>query len=165
MVSLGYGPDGKRIRRKVSGKTRAVVQERLRALHSDLDSGVRASPNYTVRRAAQDWLAEGLDGRSAKTVKKNENVLAPILTAIGSRRLRETADDVRQALTAARFRRCPPILELCGAEAGFVQPKHWSGRFSAITVCRSVTGSVVNSPPPRNVMPGLPVSELWVTLV
>ena len=101
VVSLGYGPDGKRIRRKVSGKTRAVVQERLKALHSDLDSGVKASPNYTLRRAAQDWLARGLEGRSAKTVKKNENVLAPILTAIGSRRLRElTADDVRQALTA-----------------------------------------------------------------
>jgi integrase len=101
VISLGYSPDGKRIRRKVSGKTRAVVQDRLRALHSDLDSGVKASPNYTVRLAAQDWLAEGLEGRSAKTVKKNENVLAPILTAIGSRRLRElTADEVHRALTA-----------------------------------------------------------------
>jgi integrase len=106
VVSLGYGPDGKRIRRKVSGKSKAVVQDRLKTLHSDLDSGVRASPNYTVRRAAEDWLKEGLDGRSAKTIKKNENVLAPILTAIGARRLRElTADDVRQALTtmAARY--------------------------------------------------------------
>ena len=56
---------------------------------------MKASPNYTLRRATQDWLAGGLEGRSAKTVKKNENVLAPILTAIGSRRLRElTADDV-----------------------------------------------------------------------
>lgn len=105
VVSLGFGPDGKRIRRKVSGKSRAVVQDRLRALHGDLDSGVRASPNYTVRRAADDWLAEGLDGRSAKTIKKNQNVLAPILTAIGTRRLRElTADDVRQALTAMAAR-------------------------------------------------------------
>ncbi len=101
VISLGFDSDGKRVRRKVSGKTRAVVQERLKALHTDLDSGVKASPNYTLRRAAQDWLAEGLEGRSAKTVKKNENVLAPILTAIGSRRLRElTADDIRQALAA-----------------------------------------------------------------
>jgi hypothetical protein len=37
---------------QVSGKTRAVVQDRLTALHSDLDSGVKASPNYTLRRAA-----------------------------------------------------------------------------------------------------------------
>jgi integrase len=100
VVSLGNGPDGKRIRRKVSGKTRAVIVDRLRALHGDLDAGVRARPNYTLRRAAEDWLREGLDGRSPKTVKKNENVLAPILTAIGARRLRElTATDVHQALT------------------------------------------------------------------
>jgi hypothetical protein len=84
VIGLGFGPDRKRIRREVSGKTRAVVQERLKALHSDLDSRVKASPNYTLRRAAQDWLAMGLERRSAKTVKKNENVLAPILTAIGS---------------------------------------------------------------------------------
>jgi integrase len=102
VISLGFGPDGRRIRRKVSGQTKAVVHDRLKALHSDIDAGVQAGPrNYTIRRAAEDWLKEGLSGRSAKTVKKNENVLAPILAAIGSRRLRElTAADVRQALTA-----------------------------------------------------------------
>jgi len=100
VVSLGFGADGKRIRRKVSGKTKAVVQDRLRKLHDDLESGIKASPNYTVRRAAEDWLNEGLEGRSAKTVKKNENVLTPILAVIGARRLRElTAADVHHALT------------------------------------------------------------------
>ena len=84
--------------REVSGKTKAVVQDRLKALHSDLESGVRASPNYTVRRAAEDWLQEGLDGRSPKTIKKNENVLAPILAAIGPRRLRE----LRPTMSARR---------------------------------------------------------------
>ena len=101
VISLGFGPDGKRIRRKVSGKTKAVVQDRLKALHGDLESGVRARPNYTVRCAAEDWLKEGLDGRSAKTIEKNEHILAPILAAIGASRLRElTAGDVHQALTA-----------------------------------------------------------------
>ena len=105
MISLGFGADGKRIRRKVSGKTKAIVQDRLKTLHGDLDAGVRASPNYTVRRAAEDWLKEGLDGRSAKTVKKNENVLALILTTIGARRLRElTAGEVHQALTTMALR-------------------------------------------------------------
>lgn len=105
-VSLGFGPDGRRVRRKVSGKTKAAVQDRLKALHADIDTGVQAGPsNYTVRRAAEDWLREGLDGRSAKTIKKNENVLAPILAAIGSRRLRElTATDVHQALTSMSAR-------------------------------------------------------------
>ena len=101
VVSLGFGPDGRRIRRKVSGKTKAVVQDRLKALHGDLESGVRAKPNYTVRYAAEDWLKEGLDGRSAITIKKNEHILAPILAMIGARRLRElTAGEVHQALTA-----------------------------------------------------------------
>ncbi len=100
MVSLGFGADGKRVRRKVSGQTKAIVQDRLKKLHDELDTGVRTSPNYTVRRAAEDWLKEGLAGRSAKTIKKNENVLEPILSAIGARRLRElTAGDVHYALT------------------------------------------------------------------
>ncbi len=90
---------------KVSGKTKAIVQDRLKTLHGDLDAGVKASPNYTVRRAAEDWLKEGLGGRSAKTIKKNENVLAPILATIGARRLRElTAGEVHQALTTMALR-------------------------------------------------------------
>lgn len=100
LVSLGFGPNGKRLRRKVTGSTKASVQDRLKKLHEEIDSGVRTTPNYTVRRAAEDWLREGLVGRSAKTVKKNENVLAPILTSIGGRKLRElSAGDVQHALT------------------------------------------------------------------
>ena len=55
--------------------------------------------HYTVRQAAEDWLATGLDGRSPKTIKKNQNVLEPILKIAGARKLRElSAADVRQAL-------------------------------------------------------------------
>ena len=105
VISLGFDTDGKRIRRKVSGKTKAIVQDRLKALHADVETGVRAQPNYTVRRAAEDWLAQGLHGRSPKTIKKNENVLTPILATIGGRRLRElAADDVHQALAAMALR-------------------------------------------------------------
>ena len=96
--------DGKRTGR-VTGHTKTEVQDQLKALHADLDTGIRATPNYTLRRAAEDWLKEGLNGRSAKTIKKNENVLAPILAATGARRLRElTADDVHHALTAMALR-------------------------------------------------------------
>jgi hypothetical protein len=35
VVSLGYGPDGKRIRRKVSGKTKQEVRAKLQALHQE----------------------------------------------------------------------------------------------------------------------------------
>jgi hypothetical protein len=34
-ISLGFGADGKRIRRKVSGKTKAIVQDRLKTLHGE----------------------------------------------------------------------------------------------------------------------------------
>ena len=83
VVSLGSRPDGKRIRRRSPANPEPWSRTGS-GLHADLDAGVKARPNYTVRRAAEDWLREGLDGRSAKTVKKNENVLAPILTAIGA---------------------------------------------------------------------------------
>jgi integrase len=103
-VSLGYTPDGqRRIRRKVSGKTKTAVKDKLKALHADLDTGITPKAGYsayTVRQAAEDWLKEGLDGRSAKTIKKNENVLEPILRVIGGRKLRQlSAADVRQALS------------------------------------------------------------------
>jgi integrase len=109
-VSLGYTADGqRRIRRKVSGQTKTAVKDKLKALHADLDMGITPKTgyaNYTVRQAAEDWLTNGLEGRTAKTIKKNENVLAPILKVIGGRKLRElTAADVRQALsrTAAGY--------------------------------------------------------------
>jgi integrase len=80
------------------------VVDKLRKLHTDLDKGIvpkTGYSSYTVRQATDDWLANGLPGRAAKTVKKNQNVLEPILTVIGGWKLRDlTADDVRQALTA-----------------------------------------------------------------
>ena len=103
-LTIGYGDDGRRERRKVSGRTKAAVVDKLRDLRSELDHGIvpkTGYASYTVRQAARDWLASGLDGRSAKTIKKNENVLEPILTVIGARKLRDlTAGDVRQALSA-----------------------------------------------------------------
>jgi integrase len=100
--TTGYTGDGKRTRRKVSGTTKAAVIDKLRDLHHQLDTGISPKAgytHYTVRQAAQDWLAHGLEGRSPKTIKKNQNVLQPLLTVIGARKLRDlTAADVRQAL-------------------------------------------------------------------
>jgi hypothetical protein len=64
VVSLGYAADGKRIRKKVSGQTRTEVK--LKALHSELDAGVRTAAGYTVEMAVTDWLAEGLPGRAPR---------------------------------------------------------------------------------------------------
>ena len=40
-MSLGYGPDGKRVRKKVSGQTSTEVKDKLKDLHTDLGAGVR----------------------------------------------------------------------------------------------------------------------------
>ena len=98
-VSLGYGPDGKRIRRKVFGKTKQEVRDRLKALHQEMDAGVKSSKTYTVREAVEDWLREGLDGTSERTRTLYEGLLGPLLDAIGARPLRAlSAGDVRSGL-------------------------------------------------------------------
>jgi integrase len=98
-VSLGYGPDGKRIRRKVSGKTKQEVRAKLQALHQEMNTGVRSSSIYTVRETVEDWLREGLDGTSERTRTLYEGLLGPVLDAIGARPLRVlSAGDVRSAL-------------------------------------------------------------------
>ncbi len=53
-ISLGYGPDGKRIRRKVSGKTKQEVRAKLQALYQEMNAGVRSSSTYTVREAVDE---------------------------------------------------------------------------------------------------------------
>jgi integrase len=99
VVSLGFAADGKRIRKKVSGTTRTEVKDKLRELHSELDAGVRTAHGYTVEKAVADWLAEGLPGRTAKTVEANRDSLRPLLAVIGRIPLKDlTVQDVRTAL-------------------------------------------------------------------
>ncbi len=98
-VSLGYGPDGRRIRRKVFGKTKQEVRDRLKALHQEMNAGVRSSRTYTLRETVEDWLSNGLDGTSERTRTLYEGLLEPVLEMIGSRPLRDLgAGDVRSAL-------------------------------------------------------------------
>jgi integrase len=60
---------------------------------------VQPEHGYTVQRAVDDWLAEGLDGRSARTVRLNHDVLTLVTTVIGGIELRKlTAHDMRRAL-------------------------------------------------------------------
>ncbi len=100
-VSLGYGADGKRIRRKVSGRTKQEVKDKLGEIHSDLEAGIRRPDSrYTVAQAVADWLREGFDGRSKQTVSLNRDVLKPVVASIGKVTLRElTTRDVRGVLT------------------------------------------------------------------
>ena len=98
--------NGQRVRRKVSGKTKQAVKDALAILHEKTDRGVWTPADYTVRHCVADWLANGLDGRSAKTVEHAGIVVKPLLALIGDTPLRDlTATDVRDALvTLAKTR-------------------------------------------------------------
>jgi len=112
VVSLGYAADGKRIRKKVSGQTRTEVKDKLKALHSELDAGVRTAVGYTVDMAVTDWLAEGLPGRAAKTVEVYRDALRPVLAVIGRIPLRDlTVQDVRTALAKMAVTHSTPTLQ------------------------------------------------------
>ncbi len=63
VVLLGFDADGKRIRKKASSQTKAEVKDKLKALLSELDAGIRTTAAYTVEKAVADWLDEGLPGR------------------------------------------------------------------------------------------------------
>lgn len=68
-VSLGYTPDGKRrIQRKVTGKTKTEVKDKLKALRREMDAGIHSSLSYTMALCIEDWLSQGLTKLSPGTV-------------------------------------------------------------------------------------------------
>jgi integrase len=101
-ITTGRSPQGRRLRRRVSGVSKAAVQDALKELRKEIDGGITPAPvNYTVRRCCEDWLTSGLPGRDPKTVEKNRYVLEPLLAMIGTVGLRDLdVTDVDKALTA-----------------------------------------------------------------
>jgi integrase len=99
-VSLGFSSSGTRIRKKVVGRTKTEVRDKLRELHQQVESGLRPRRRYTVGDALDDWLSVGVDGLSARTVSLYQDTIAKALREeLGSARLTElTAGDVQGAL-------------------------------------------------------------------
>ncbi|WP_228994532.1 tyrosine-type recombinase/integrase [Streptomyces sp. DH8] len=95
-VSLGYAPNGKRLRLKVYGKTKTEVREKIRDLKKEVAAGVRTPANYTVENAVNDWLERGLKGRDAQTVAKNRTLADKhLIPFVGKAKLKDlSADDV-----------------------------------------------------------------------
>ncbi len=98
-ISLGWRPDGTRIRRKVTARTKTEVRDKLKKLHAEADAGLKTSASYTVSKAVDDWAAEALDGLADKTVRSHVDLLRPVTMLIGNIPLRDlTAHDVRRVL-------------------------------------------------------------------
>ena len=105
-VSLGFSPAGTRIRKKVTGRTKTEVRDKLRDLHKQVEGGLRPRRRYTVGDALGDWLTVGVDGLSARTVTLYRDTIAKALSEeLGTVRLTDlTAADVQKALTAMASR-------------------------------------------------------------
>jgi hypothetical protein len=56
-MSLGFSPSGTRIRKKVMGRTRTEVRDKLKELHRQVESGLWPRRRYAVGDALHDWLA------------------------------------------------------------------------------------------------------------
>jgi len=112
-ISIGFGPDGKRLRRKVTGRTKTEVRDKLKVAHAELDRGLHTSATYTVQHAVDDWLEGGLQGRSERTRSVYREALKPLLEHIGTRPPRElTARDVRRGLEALSEKMSTRYLQL-----------------------------------------------------
>ena len=98
-ISLSWRPDGQRIRRKVTGRTKTEVRDKLKKIQAEADAGLRTSAGYTLAKAVDDWAAEALDGLADKTVRSHVDLLRPVTRLIGKIPLRDlTAHDVHRAL-------------------------------------------------------------------
>jgi hypothetical protein len=88
-ISLGWRPDGTRIRRKVTGRTKTEVREKLKQIQAEADAGLKTSASYTLAKAVDDWAAEALDGLAEKTVRSHVDLLRPVTMLIGNVALRD----------------------------------------------------------------------------
>ena len=73
-VYVGYAPNGKRRKIKVSAWTKTEAKAKLQQLLRDRDDGhVLGAQTYTVRDAVESWLAHGLTGRPESTVVNRDH--------------------------------------------------------------------------------------------
>ena len=98
-ASLGHAPNGKRIVKRGSGKTKAAARDTLKAILRDYEDGVAlaAGNGYTVAHAVNDWFASyELSGRDTNTVRTVHTLVDNhIVPDLGARKLVDlSADDV-----------------------------------------------------------------------
>jgi Phage integrase, N-terminal SAM-like domain len=101
-----YGPNGRRIRKKVSGPTKAEVLRKLRDLRSELNAGLPVPDDRaTVAGFLDRWLTASLPGQvSEKTLDSYaDTVHLHIAPSLGRKVLRKlTVADIDQLLAWKR---------------------------------------------------------------
>jgi hypothetical protein len=127
-VDLGFSPAGTRIRKKVSGKTKVEVRDKLREIHKETDAGLRPRRRYTVGDALEDWLAHGVDGLSERTVTLYRGTIVKALNEeLGNiRAAGERGRDLYSAVRQVLSSRSPSAASASGLGVWFV------GRYVAL---------------------------------
>jgi len=98
-ASLGHAPNGKRIVKRGSGKTKAAAKATLKAILRNHEDGVAlaAGNGYTVAHAVNDWLTNyALSGHDTNTIRTVRGLMDNhILPDLGACKLVDlSADDV-----------------------------------------------------------------------
>ncbi|GAB1688683.1 tyrosine recombinase XerC [Krasilnikovia sp. M28-CT-15] len=89
-ASLGYGPDGRPVRKKVSGATRDEVVRKLRRLHEQLDASLPPSDDRLSVGAFLDrWWSVNLPGQVAPSTLDDygDMIRLHLRPALGRRKL------------------------------------------------------------------------------
>jgi integrase len=96
-ATIGYTPQGKRVIKRGSGKSKTEAKKKLKEVLRKLDDGLPIEPNgYTVKDAVDAWFRYGLRGRDDDTVTNYRSLAGKhILPDLGKRKLAKLdADDV-----------------------------------------------------------------------
>ncbi|WP_026929829.1 site-specific integrase [Glycomyces tenuis] len=95
-ISLGYKPDGTRLRPKAEGRTKKEVHDKLKRIREDHEAGLELGDKYTVEQACRDFLKRGLPKQGASTVSGVKTHLeVHIIPGLGKAKLKRlSADDV-----------------------------------------------------------------------
>jgi integrase len=89
----------RRVRRKVTGKTKTEVKDKLKVLRRELDAAIQSSASYTMALCINDWLSQGLSGLSPSTVANYHHLADHAVSQLGAIKLRNlTAKQVQVAL-------------------------------------------------------------------
>ena len=72
-ISLGYNANGKRVRKKVSGRSRAEAVENLRKLRQQVDGGTLPDDRLTVKAFLMRWLTINLPGTVSESTEDDYN--------------------------------------------------------------------------------------------
>jgi hypothetical protein len=89
VISVGSGPDGKRVRPEVTGRIKTGVRDKLRAAHAELDRGLAHLGHLHGPACGDDWPEGGVQGWPGEggpsTMKRSSRCWSmPALGACGS---------------------------------------------------------------------------------